>query len=99
MDKYGYIKGLESEVEKLGGSIIEMIPLKNVDKNNPTACYIINPPTFNSNQCEENPVFCIPGTNYKLDYNENFFKQLDVIENKVLDGQSFEETSKINNLK
>ena len=33
------------------------------------------------------------------DYNENFFNQLDVIENKVLDGQSFEETSKINNLK
>jgi peptidyl-prolyl cis-trans isomerase D len=33
------------------------------------------------------------------DYNEAFFKQLDVIENQILDGQSFEETSKINNLK
>ncbi|MDC0437613.1 SurA N-terminal domain-containing protein [Pelagibacteraceae bacterium] len=33
------------------------------------------------------------------DYNENFFKQLDIIENKVLDGQSFEETTKANNLK
>ena len=33
------------------------------------------------------------------DYNENFFKQLDVIENNVLDGQSFEETAKVNNLK
>ena len=33
------------------------------------------------------------------DYNENFFKQLDIIENKVLDGQSFEETAKANNLK
>ncbi len=32
-------------------------------------------------------------------YNENFFKQLDVIENNVLDGQSFEETAKANNLK
>ena len=33
------------------------------------------------------------------EYNENYFKQLDVIENKVLDGQSFEETTKENNLK
>ena len=31
-------------------------------------------------------------------YNENFFKQLDNIENNVLDGQSFEETVKNNNL-
>ena len=28
-----------------------------------------------------------------------FFKQLDVIENEVLDGKSFDETSKDNNLK
>jgi peptidyl-prolyl cis-trans isomerase D len=33
------------------------------------------------------------------DYNENFFKQLDKIENQILDGQSFEETAKTNNLK
>ena len=33
------------------------------------------------------------------DYNENFFKQLDVLENNILDGQSFEETTKANNLK
>ncbi len=33
------------------------------------------------------------------EYNENFFKQLDIIENNVLDGQSFEETVKENNLK
>ena len=32
------------------------------------------------------------------EYNENFFKQLDIIENNVLDGQSFEETAKNNNL-
>jgi len=38
----------------------------------------------------------ISGSN---DYDENFFKQLDVIENKVLDGQSFEDTAKNNNLK
>ena len=33
------------------------------------------------------------------DYNENFFKQLDIIENNILDGQSFEETTNSNNLK
>ena len=33
------------------------------------------------------------------EYNENFFKQLDVIENNVIDGQTFEDTAKANNLK
>ena len=33
------------------------------------------------------------------DYDEAFFKQLDIIENQVLDGKSFNETSKDNNLK
>ena len=33
------------------------------------------------------------------EYDEKFFKQLDVIENNVLDGQPFEEASKENNLK
>ena len=33
------------------------------------------------------------------EYDQAFFKQLDVIENKVLDGQPFEEASKENNLK
>ena len=35
----------------------------------------------------------------KKEYDENFFKQLDIIENNVLDGLSFEETTKANNLK
>ena len=33
------------------------------------------------------------------DYNEKFFKQLDLIENSVLDGQTFDETASANNLK
>ena len=33
------------------------------------------------------------------EYDESFFKQLDIIENNVLDGKSFSETSKDNNLK
>ncbi len=38
----------------------------------------------------------ISGSN---EYNENFFKQLDIIENNILDGQSFSETISNNNLK
>ena len=33
------------------------------------------------------------------EYDETFFKQLDIIENQVLDGKSFDEASKDNNLK
>ena len=33
------------------------------------------------------------------EYDKTFFKKLDILENKVLDGQSFEEASKENNLK
>ncbi len=33
------------------------------------------------------------------EYNESFFKQLDLIENNILDGQTFEETSQNDNLK
>ena len=33
------------------------------------------------------------------EFNENFFKQLDLIENNVLDGQTFNETVEANNLK
>ena len=33
------------------------------------------------------------------EYDEKYFKQLDIIENNILDGQTFEETSRINNLK
>ena len=33
------------------------------------------------------------------DYNKKFFEQLDLIENKVLDGQTFDDTTQVNNLK
>ena len=39
------------------------------------------------------------GNNGNAEYDKAFFKQLDILENKVLDGQSFEEASKENNLK
>ena len=33
------------------------------------------------------------------EYDKNFFKQLDILENNVLDGQSFDETAQNDNLK
>ncbi len=44
---------------------------------------------------EVNPVLISGGA----EYDKNFFKQLDMIENNILDGQSFDETAKENNLK
>ena len=51
---------------------------------------------FKSIQFAEITPKIISGNN---DYDQTFFKQLDVLENKVLDGQSFEESSNENNLK
>ena len=51
---------------------------------------------FRSIQYAEITPQIISGNN---EYDEAFFKQLDNLENKILDGQSFEETSKENNLK
>ena len=50
---------------------------------------------FKSVQYAEITPQTISGNN---EYDETFFKQLDILENKVLDGQSFEETSNENNL-
>ena len=51
---------------------------------------------FKSIQFAELTPQAIVGNN---EYDEAFFKQLDILENKVLDGQSIEESSKENNLK
>ncbi len=51
---------------------------------------------FKSIQYAEITPASITGNN---EYDKNFFKQLDILENKILDGQPFEEASKENNLK
>ena len=50
---------------------------------------------FKSIRYSEIDPFKISGSK---EYNEVFFKQLDVIENNILDGQTLEETAKTNNL-
>ncbi|MDB4020965.1 class I SAM-dependent methyltransferase [Litorivicinus sp.] len=74
MDKHGYIKGIQSVVEKLGGRVIDIALLKNHEKLNPTACYIIEP-TFNNDPelTKDRPIFCVPGTNFVLESNNGFY--------------------------
>ena len=73
MDRHGYIRGIQSTAENLGGRVVEIIPIKNVETPlNPTACYIIEPPSLNTDGCKEKPVFCVPGTNFVLEEKEGF---------------------------
>ena len=67
MDRLGYIKNIEGTVAKLGGNVLEVLPIHNVGNPlNPTACYIIEPPKHNIKYLEE-AIFCVPGTNFKLE--------------------------------
>lgn len=66
MDKLGYIKNIESEVVKLGGKLIDVIPMSNIGNPlNPTACYVIEPPEDPSVSYDA-PVYCVPGTDFKM---------------------------------
>lgn len=72
MDSLGYIKDIEGEVAKLGGKLLDIIPIINVDNPlNPTACYVIEPPKACITGLDE-PMFCVPGTNLKLKRNSSF---------------------------
>ena len=46
MDRMGYIKEIERNVSNLGGRLLDLVPIKCIGNPlNPTACYIIEPPT------------------------------------------------------
>jgi SAM-dependent methyltransferase len=67
MDKLGYIKDIEGKVSKLGGKVLDIIPIRNIGNPlNPTACYIIEPPRQRVKHLEA-VVFSVPGTNFKLE--------------------------------
>lgn len=77
MDKFGYIKNIEGDVVKLGGKILDIIPINNVyNKLNPTACYVIEPPKSKHKRLDL-PTFCVPGTNFKLKNLGNFLLSKD----------------------
>jgi SAM-dependent methyltransferase len=67
MDRLGYIKDIEGMVSKLGGKVLDVIPIQNIGNPlNPTACYIIEPP-IQSVKHLDLVAFCVPGTNFKLE--------------------------------
>lgn len=72
MDNLGYIKNIENTVNKLGGKVIDVAPIKHISNPlNPTACYIIEPPSH-IEQCLEGVTFCVPGTNFELEANGSY---------------------------
>ena len=79
MDKLGYIRGIPNIVEKLGGKVTEIIPIDDNKGNplNPTACYIIEPLKFKEKQENRVPILCVPGTDFKLEYENGFFNSKD----------------------
>lgn len=67
MREMGYIKDIEGTVTKLGGKLLDVIPLTEVyNPLNPTAAFIIEPSDENSATLET-PTFCVPGTDFKLE--------------------------------
>lgn len=66
MNRLGYIRGLEDEVVRLGGTVEQVIPFEAVaNKLNPTFAFVIAPPPK-----RELPVrtrhFAVPGTSFPL---------------------------------
>lgn len=72
MDKLGYIKDIEGKVANLGGRVLDVIQITNIETHlNPTACYIIEPPSREIKHLES-AKFCVPGTNFKLEVDGQF---------------------------
>jgi ubiquinone/menaquinone biosynthesis C-methylase UbiE len=73
MDKLGYIKNISSVVKKLGGNLIDIIPMKQaLNPLNPTACYVINPPRIRTKKINK-VIFCTPGTDFLLKKDLDFY--------------------------
>lgn len=75
MDDLGYIKGIEDKVNELGGRVVKIIPISNIDNPlNPTACYIIEPPYGIQSSGVNKTMFCVPGTNLSLQKLNSFLE-------------------------
>lgn len=69
MDKLGYIKGIESTVESVGGRVLRKFPMKHVSNPlNPTFCFVIQPreDAYAANRNAGFSQFTLPGTNEVL---------------------------------
>lgn len=78
MDKLGYIKNIEGTVSNIGGKVIDIKLLKNIENIlNPTACFIIEPPKTLSTSEQKEIKFTVPGTDINLVKEECFYKSSD----------------------
>jgi len=83
MLEMGYVTNIDGIAEELGGKVLEKIPLKNVSNPlNPTVCYVISPPSKSDFDADRNnaaeqknftDVFSVPGTNFRLDFQDGFY--------------------------
>lgn len=75
MDRLGYIKNVEQVVSELGGKVLERIVIKHTSNPlNPTACFILIPPTSDSPIAKnKNDVYSVPGTDIPLKKIEDFY--------------------------
>ena len=86
MESLGYIKDVEGAVTRLGGKLLERIPIHNVSNPlNPTACYVILPPSLpptptmpssdlqGHNKRSASNLFSVPGTGLSLTEKKGFF--------------------------
>ena len=74
MDSLGYIKNLHTEVEKLGGRLVERLDIKNIENPlNPTSCFIIEPSRVDlDSDMKDSQLICEPLTHHELKKIDNF---------------------------
>jgi SAM-dependent methyltransferase len=69
MDRLGYIKGLGDAVRELGGELIDIVKIRNINNPlNPTGCYVIVPPPHQAEDAAvtDDVIFSDPGADQGL---------------------------------
>lgn len=78
MDKLGYIKDIEGNVNRLGGKVLDITLIKNSSNpTNPGACYVIEPPKSHVRYLEKKSRFTVPGTDLILEKEDNYYSSPD----------------------
>jgi ubiquinone/menaquinone biosynthesis C-methylase UbiE len=71
MDKFGYVRGIEEAIGRLGATLLDVTPFKtNYNNLNPVSCFVVEPPS----KAASDPItqstsvegFTVPGTDFPL---------------------------------
>ncbi|MEL7430130.1 MAG: class I SAM-dependent methyltransferase [Pseudomonadota bacterium] len=74
MARLGYIRDMQGAVEGLGGTFVSASLINNIARvENPTACYVIEPPKRTGTALVSNTGFSVPGTDHPLTLHEGFY--------------------------